>query len=100
MNMSMKIRSLQNQGRAIFALTLIVLLAAGGSTPAQAEGTLVAYGQAGSQELRADKVALDRAINGAAEQANADLTEAVRVELASRVRSKLRLATARTVGRG
>jgi len=86
--------------RSFAAVIALIVLAAAGTSQLRAEEILVAYSDASHQETRAEKAALDTAISNSAEQANEALTEEVRLELADRVRSKVRLARVRTSARG
>jgi hypothetical protein len=99
MNMITTFPSARGPRGAVAAVMTAILLAAT-ATAVRAEESLVAYSDASPQVTQADKHALDRAISDAAEQANAALTEDMRVELENRVRSKLRLARVRTAARG
>ena len=71
-----------------------------GSTAALADEAVVAYAAPAAADRVAARAAIDEAISGAAERANAALTDDLRMALEDRVRSKLRLASAATTSRG
>ena len=99
--MTMRIRTLRNRGRIVAAISVLLLLSAAiGTSQARADEALVAYASTNAQQQRQARVALDVAINGAAERANAALTQDVRLRLDDSIQIKLRVANVRAASRG
>ncbi len=95
------IRTLRNRGRGVAVISVLLLLAAAVVTSrARAEEGVVAYANAPTAQIRAARSALDEAISGAAQRANAALTEELRVQLQNRIRNRVRFASLSNPSRG